>query len=408
MVQAYLQTTAAYQLQTITCPSPICWSIISRPHSARNARQQHVASGFHMVSLSLQVFMVVFDIMASHFSMMRWHEAGLTQHKADLATVQAAKLACKRRLLQQSSQSALASSQINAQGQIPIALGQAAPAAGSLSQNQLPGSSVLTQSAVGQTAFSQPVVQQTSSLQTSHSTDSLTASVLEDAPKSPTASGRPQDVDSPRAAVNSPGPPVQGTAFDCPRVGQTANSDSPRTGSPSRAGSKAVPARSFNSPGWATMSPQTSAEGTPTAATNAGLTGSNPSPASAAVQIAGTPQALQQRPAEQANASTQVHQTAVTQPKMSVRFDSQTPASPTQVTAPGSHQHHVPHHSLHPGAHAAGENIHTGQKPGVRPDEQQRWRAELEVMHRSAVAIYQAHHSLQHASTQFQSLQGFL
>ena len=48
--------------------------------------------------------MVIFDIMASHFSMMRWHEAGLSQHKAELVTVQAAKSACKQRLRQQHSQ----------------------------------------------------------------------------------------------------------------------------------------------------------------------------------------------------------------------------------------------------------------------------------------------------------------
>ena len=48
--------------------------------------------------------MVIFDIMVSHYNMTRWHEAGLTQHKGDLAAVQTAKQACKQRLLLQSPQ----------------------------------------------------------------------------------------------------------------------------------------------------------------------------------------------------------------------------------------------------------------------------------------------------------------
>lgn len=48
----------------------------------------------------MQVFMVVFDIMHSHFSMMQWHEARLVQHRADLANIQAAKAACKQQILQ--------------------------------------------------------------------------------------------------------------------------------------------------------------------------------------------------------------------------------------------------------------------------------------------------------------------
>lgn len=48
--------------------------------------------------------MAVFDIMVSHYNMTRWHEAGLTHHTADLASLQAAKQACKQRLLMQSPQ----------------------------------------------------------------------------------------------------------------------------------------------------------------------------------------------------------------------------------------------------------------------------------------------------------------
>ena len=51
-----------------------------------------------------QVFMVIFDIMVSHYNMTRWHEAGLTQHKGDLAAIQTAKQACKQRLLLQTPQ----------------------------------------------------------------------------------------------------------------------------------------------------------------------------------------------------------------------------------------------------------------------------------------------------------------
>ena len=43
--------------------------------------------------------MVIFDIMVSHYNMTRWHEAGLTQHKGDLAAIQTAKQACKQQLL---------------------------------------------------------------------------------------------------------------------------------------------------------------------------------------------------------------------------------------------------------------------------------------------------------------------
>lgn len=51
--------------------------------------------------LCLQVFMVIFDIMHSHFFMTQWHETGLKQHRADLASIQTAKAACKQRMLQQ-------------------------------------------------------------------------------------------------------------------------------------------------------------------------------------------------------------------------------------------------------------------------------------------------------------------
>ena len=50
--------------------------------------------------------MVIFDIMVSHYNMTRWHEAGLTQHKGDLAANQTAKQACKQRLLLQRPQPA--------------------------------------------------------------------------------------------------------------------------------------------------------------------------------------------------------------------------------------------------------------------------------------------------------------
>lgn len=55
--------------------------------------------------------MAVFDILVSHYNMTRWHEAGLVHHKADLAAVQAAKLACKQRLLLQSPQQPASTSQ---------------------------------------------------------------------------------------------------------------------------------------------------------------------------------------------------------------------------------------------------------------------------------------------------------
>lgn len=318
--------------------------------------------------------MVVFDIMASHFSMMRWHEAGLAQHKADLAAVQAAKLACKQRLLQESAQQSSDAGQSRVQQQVPHSvLGQTAQASDTHQRGVPPGDVRIVQQTVSQAAMSPPTAQQAGS---SEQTGSLSAPTQ---PASPAAAHSPTAFDGSRA-------------FDSPRSVHSKANDSPRAAAQTpqlvdtpRAAFKPGQSGSLDSP---RLSAQLIQDGhldsltlpsTPTQAMSASAQASSSQRASpdAAPTSPDKAQASQQHLAEPASSSSPLQQ-PVAQARMSVRFDSQTALSPQQGPA-GSHQHRPSHHSHHVGAHAAGERVQSGQQAGSRGDQQQRWRAELEV-----------------------------
>ena len=318
--------------------------------------------------------MVVFDIMTSHFSMMRWHEAGLAQHKADLATIQATKLSCKQRLLHESSQQAGDSRQTKHPGQTLPAMGQSAQSAGSPGSNLSSGLSEAMQPDASHVVVTQPTLQQLGSpSQSSSGLFAGTQPASAVAADSPKASGRSQGLTSPIAAqlVATGTPTAAGTSVQQPLISgsragsmqdQAGNLDSPRANPKFE---QTGPADSQNPP---------DTPSTPMSNLLCKKVDSSPSPA------AGQPSAgaTQEHWSESANPIGQSHQSAAAQPKMSVRFDSQTPASPEPVVA-GSHQHHVPHHSIHFRAHIAGDQVQAVQKAGAKIDQQQRWRVELEV-----------------------------
>ena len=322
--------------------------------------------------------MVVFDIMASHFSMMRWHEAGLAQHKTDLAAMQAAKLACKQRLLQESAQQSSEARQSRVQQQIPHAvLGQAAQASDAHQQGVPPGDSSIVQPTVSQAAASQPTAQQVGSSEQTGSSHGLSALAK---PASP-------------AAAHSPTAFVGSQAFDSPSIGRSKASDSPRATvktpqlvNTPRAAFVPGQSGSLDSPRHSAQLMQDGCldsltlPSTPTQAisTLAQASSSQRASRDALPTSPDKGQASQQHLAEPASSSSPLHQPAVAQPRMSVRFDSQTAVSPQDATA-GSHQHRPSHHSHHVGAHAAGERVQSGQQAGARGDQQQQWRAELEV-----------------------------
>ena len=322
--------------------------------------------------------MVVFDIMASHFSMMRWHEAGLAQHKADLAAVQAAKLACKQRLLQESSQQSSDGSQSRVHQQVPnTILGQTGQASDAHQRGMPPGDSSIVQPAVSQAAVSQPTAQQVGSSEQIGSSHGLSAPIQPASPAaahSPTAFDGSQAFDSPRSvhskANDSPQAAVKTPQLvDTPRAafkpGQSGSLDSPRLSTQlmhdSRVDSLTLPStptQAMRAPAQTSSSQHASPDAAPTSSDRL--------------------HASQQYLAEAAGSSSPLHQPAVAQPKMSVRFDSQTVVSPQEAPM-GSHQQCPSHHSHHVGAHAAGERVQSGQQAGARGDQQQRWRAELEV-----------------------------
>jgi len=322
--------------------------------------------------------MVVFDIMASHFSMMRWHEAGLAQHKADLAAVQAAKLACKQRLLQESSQQSNDSGQSRIQQQVPHSvLGQTAQASDTHQRGVPPGDVSIVQPTVSQAAVSQPISQQVGSSEQTGSPHGLSAPTQLASPAaahSPTAFAGSQAFDSPRSVHSKAGDSPQATVKTPQLVdnlraafkpGQAGSLDSPRHSAQltqdGRLDSLTLP------------STPTQVMSTPAQAAS----GQHASP-DAVLASSDKLQASQQHLAEPASNSSPLHQPAVAQPKMSVRFDSQTAVSPREALM-GSHQHRPSHHSHHVGAHATGERVQSGQQAGARGDQQQRWRAELEV-----------------------------
>ena len=314
--------------------------------------------------------MVVFDIMASHFNMMRWHEAGLTQHKADLAIIQAAKLACKQQLLQQSSQQAPVMGQTNSQRQILIA-----PAASELGGSQASGILPEGQTGADHVLPSQPVLQQISSLQSSHSTNGTHAA---------TQLGMESAVDQLTAGIaHTPKSRKEGlvSAVDSSKGSysceQTSAADSPGAGDSPTAGVEPGKTPSANDPEVA----RTPRQSTPIASPKAPNSQAQHSPVAdtaANNQSASDSQPFQQTAVGQDFG--EVHQQAGAQPKMSVRFDSQTPASPPPAAVAASCQRHVPHTSMHLRAHALGDKTQTGQEADIRPDKLDQWRTELEVM----------------------------
>jgi hypothetical protein len=351
-----------------------CWG------SARSCKSCQLAKACDpsFSSSPLQVFMVVFDIMASHFSMMRWHEAGLALHKTDLAAVQAAKLACKQRLLQESSQQSSDAGQSEVHQQVPhVALGQAAQASDAHQPGVSPGDPRVVQLSIIQAAVIQPTAQQVGSSEQTGSSHGLNALTQ---PASP-------------AAVHSSTAFDGSQAFDSPRVGRSRATDSPQAAVKSpqlvdtpRAAFKPGQSGSLDSP---RLSAQLMQDGrldsltlpsTPTQAmsTLAQASSSQRASPDVAPTFSDETQASQQHLAEPASSSRPPHQPAVAQPKLSVRFDSQTAVSPQEAPT-GSHQHRPSHHSHHVGAHAAGERVQSGQQAGAGGDQQQRWRAELEV-----------------------------
>jgi len=328
----------------------------------------------------------VFDIMASHFSMMRWHEAGLAQHKADLAAVQAVKLACKQRLLHESSQQSNNAGQSKVQQQVPnTILGQTGQASDAHQRGMPPGDSSIVQPAVSQAAVSQPTAQQVGrSKQTgsSHGLSALTQPASPATAHSPTAFDGSQAFDSPRSVHSKAGDSPR-AAVKTPQLvdnlraafkpGQSAT-DSPRLsaqlmqeGLLDSLTLPSTPTQAISTPAQTSSSQHASPDAAPTSSDKA--------------------QASQQHLAEPASSSSPLHQPAVAQPRMSVRFDSQTAVSP-QEGPPGSHQHRPSHHSHHLGAHTTGERVQSGQQAGARGDQQQRWRAELEVSHSSFCIQY--------------------
>ena len=320
-----------------------------------------------MITFALQVFMVVFDIMASHFNMMRWHEAGLTQHKADLATIQAAKLACKQQLLQQSSPQAPDMGQTNSQRQILIA-----PAASELGRSQASSSLPEGQTGADHMLPSQPVLQQISSLQSSHSTNGTHAATMETAVDQLTA-GIAHTPKSSKEGLVSAVDSSKGS-YSCE---QTSAADSPAAGDSPTAGARPGKTTAVSDPEVARTPRQSTSIASPTAP-NSQAQQSPVADTEANNQPASDSQPFQQTAMGQDFG--QVHQQAGAQPKMSVRFDSQTPASPPPAAVAASCQRHAPHTSMHLRARALGDKTQTGQEADIRPDKLDQWRTELEVM----------------------------
>ncbi|KAA6428997.1 MAG: hypothetical protein FRX49_01107 [Trebouxia sp. A1-2] len=324
-----------------------------------------------------RVFMVVFDIMASHFSMMCWHEAGLAQHKADLAGVQAAKLACKQRLLQQSSQQSSDGGQSRIQQQVPHAVpGQAVQASDAHQRGVSPGDSSVVQPAVHHAGATQPTPQQVGSSEqtgSAHGLHALTQPASPAAAHSPTAFDGSQAFDSPRSVHSKANDSPQATVTTPQLVdnlraafkpGQSGSLDSPRHSAQLKQDSR------LNS----LTLPSTPTQAMSTLAQASSSQHANPD---AAPLSSDKTQASQPHLAESDGSSRPLHQPAVAQPKLSVRFDSQTAVS-RQEAIMGSHQHRPSHHSHHVGALTAGERVQSGQQAGARGDQLQQWRAELE------------------------------
>ena len=348
--------------------------------------------------------MVVFDIMVSHFNMTRWHEAGLTQHKGDLAAVQAGKAACKQRLLQQSPQLPASTTIPDSHTQLPTldTAAQAIPLGLQHHGCESPLSFV-SHSALNQSPGLKAVYD---AGEPENADQSLPKACL------PTAMSA---LNGQQSGVKSVTPGPASNAISCagPTVGtalpqaaapqaiatfagpQPAQLDSPRAGSLVAGGSSPSTPKAFPAgPAASALADRNSSpRGQPTMLPAA--------VAALAHQPAGSPRALQpqqgavssshQQQQQQQQASTdpsqqQQHQAGLSPEQQqqaaaqtrNVRFDSQVPASPVQAAAAGPQQHHHARHAAHHCTYAAGEKVHAAQKP-AKADAQQQWRAELEV-----------------------------
>lgn len=324
-----------------------------------------------------QVLMVIFDIMVSHYNMTRWHEAGLTQHKGDLAAIQAAKQACKQRLLLQNPQPP--AHQANPHPQSAAALHQSALGLASYTQpadlNQTP-----------QTAYQLPIASSRQAVALQRSDAAAQARPVASAASASAGSqpGLGQQQDSPRH-VDCDRPTAENTAADptVPRDPSSLHHSQP--GNPPAGSSPAFPTP-LPTPEASTPPKDARMDLAPTATNQ--LTSQSRLPSVS--QVAGSSEEQQQqqqsgtslppavpRVASSPQQQQQQQPAAAAQAKLSVRFDAQVPAAPSQAAAAPQQQRHgryPAHHSVH----AAGEKVHAGLQL-EKSSKQEQWRAELEV-----------------------------
>lgn len=323
--------------------------------------------------------MVIFDIMVSHYNMTRWHEAGLNQHKGDLAAIQAAKQACKQRLLLQNLQ--------------PPA-NQADP--------HHPSAAALHHSALGSASDTQPAdlnqtSQTASHLPTASSRRPVGLQKSDAAPQSsPVAAATSASAGS-QPGLRQPQDSPRHADHDRPTVGDTA-ADPTVPSDPAAVSSSSLQHLQLGNPPAGSLSafptplptpeasnpPKAAQMGVTPTATNQQASQSLLPPVS---QVAGSFEQQQQQPVTPlpsavpgvASSPLQQQQPPVVaaQAKLSVRFDAQVPEASPQAAAALQQQRHgryAAHHSVH----AAGEKVQAGLQPG-KSSEQQQWRAELEV-----------------------------
>lgn len=325
--------------------------------------------------------MVVFDIMVSHFNMTHWHESGLAQHKGDLAAIQAAKLACKQRLLQQSPQLPAPASHTDTLLQ-PSAGQQSAPSVDTFPEIAMPS----TQSHMSQTAPNPNFDAKPASAghdfggaaqNSFESAGTAGCAGAEISPEAtppnpqgvavqPHASGSPRARSSPELNIMLPGAPAG------PSLQQQVQLDKSHTESFS-------PPQSGKPP-----NPEATAPSGPVQPMSESIISPQPGDC---------PRDQYQGSSKEAISLGQHHQLADGQAKMTVRFDSHLPALPSEAAPAASQQHHHVRHAGQHSAQVAGERVHAGQSSGKR-DEQQQWRVELEVGHSVLCILTEFAHEL--------------
>ena len=313
--------------------------------------------------------MVVFDIMVSHFNMTRWHESGLAQHKGDLAAVQAAKLACKQRLLQQSPQLPAPASHTN----VPPrpADGQQAPSSGNtfLDNNKQSMQPHMPEAAPDPTCNVRSETDETRPPNASHN-GGAAQSILESMARAG-CTGAQMSAGA-ISASSSRGAAAQPSATDSHRP-----SSSPALPPGTPIGPILSQQAQLNKPQAISSAPQPGTPPDPEASIPSGQV-QPMSESTTTPQPTGLPRGQPYGPT--AASLGQKQQPASVPAKMTVRFDSQVPASPPKAAAAASQQQHPVRHAGQHSAHAAGERVQAGQSGEVR-DDQQQWRVELEVGH---------------------------